>query len=189
MISGVALGIWILLVGASYVVEKHRIKNLEWEQLEKIRVEDKDKQQEDLKRQNSADNYKVSYCYDSLDNGYMEQPVIRVNCFVNIKTAGQYLVSGILVPANQETDGYDNVLLETKSEIWGLGDESVIWTYFEYRHLAKNKVMPDGPYNYKIKIVPARDLADMLTPFEHSGVTTQSYKGRSFAELPFKPVL
>ena len=187
--SGVVIGIWLLLMGGSYFVEKQRVKNLEQGQLEKIQAEDQARRQEEFRKQNSVDNYKVNYCYDSLDTGYMEQPVIRVDCFVDIKTAGQYLVSGTLMPANQESDGYDNVLLETKSEIWGLGDESVIWIYFEYRHLARNKVMPDGPYDYEIRFTPVAELADILTPFEYSGATTQPYKGSSFAELPFKPVL
>lgn len=189
LISGVVVGIWLLLAGGSYFVEKHRVGNLKQEQLEKIRVEDQARLQEEYKRQNSIDNYKVNYCYDSLAKDYKEQPVIRVSCFVYIKTAGQYIISGSLLPANQEADGYDNVLLETKTETWGLEGDSVIWTHFEYRHLAKDKIMPDGPYGYKIKLTPVAELANTLVPFEYSGVTAQSYSGKSFADLPFKPVL
>ncbi|PIS22754.1 hypothetical protein COT50_00265 [candidate division WWE3 bacterium CG08_land_8_20_14_0_20_41_10] len=180
--------IWGILSSFSYFHEQERTNIIAREQTTKIEQEKRLEDVERHKEANTPGNYNVSNCRDTLDRQFSKNPVIRIDCFVSVKMTGTYVLRGTLQPVDSPTDGFDPVILESDSPAWGLQDETAVMVHFNYRHLAKNKVMPDGRYVYKIYFYPDGDLGDKLFPHTYTGTTENSYLGSMFSDFPFKPV-
>lgn len=180
--------IWGILSSFSFFHERGRISNIAREQADKLAQEKIQEEIKKAKEANTPGNYNVTDCYDILDKQFSANPVIRISCFVSVKMSGTYIVKGTLQPVDAIADGSDNALMESDSIAWGLQDTTVIMVHFNYRHLAKNKAIPDGPYTYNITFYPGEGLTDKLFPYTYTGVTENSYLGSMFNDFSYKPV-
>ncbi|MBU1104562.1 hypothetical protein KJ664_01525 [Patescibacteria group bacterium] len=184
--------LFVLIWGAfwlfSYARGENRVKALEKEQRAKQEL---GKELEDItktKEVNSQENYIVNNCTDALADDKDNVKVIKITCAVFVKIPGNYLVVAKLLPANYVDDGFDNVLIESNSTYWDLKDQNVVVVYLNYRHLVKTKIMPDGPYSYRIELIPTGEIENKLFPYTHTGITIGSYLGTIFNGLPFLSV-
>ena len=159
----------------------------------------KEKKQEELnlqKKLNTTGNYELSNCTDSL-----EKEILTINCVVGVNLPGQYLIKGKLLAKNPRITKRDETILETHPNQYTLEKNTDIEVSFEYKHLAKNKNVPNGPYTIELTIIPTDNLLQQIEPYTFSGyenvskqdnysqkefLQTKFYSGAIFYKLPYK---
>lgn len=111
------------------------------------------------------------------------------------------MVKGELFTENSRLTRKDETILETHPNVYRLGADSTIELSFEYRHIAKNKEVPNGPYVIELGVFPMETVSQQVEPFTFSGfgnttnienytykedLITDYYLGNTFKTLPYK---
>lgn len=151
------------------------------------------------RRLNTEGNYEIEYCEDLLNN----DGIINLSCNVSVGLSGKYTIKGQLYKNNPNITGHDEIVLESHTSVFEIGRNTVVDIPFEYRHISRNKPIPNGPYIIELILIPEGVLKDQLNTCTFSGFedvasgedveykesfVTDYYEGSSFEDLPYKDI-